>query len=68
MLVQSFLMEMVKHIKPEKHLDKDPAKLSHIMPTMTCEALISAPCMLGYDHIFTTWGYWVYGKFLINHL
>lgn len=68
MLVQSFLMGMVKHIKPARHLDKYPAKLSHIMPTVACEALISAFCMFRDVHIYTVWGYWIYGKFLINHL
>ena len=63
-------MGMAKVIKPAQLLDKDPAKLSHIMATVPLLILTSTCCILwgGAFNICMMRGYWIDGKFLMNHL
>lgn len=49
-------MGMAKVIKPALLLDKDPAKLSHVLASMSLLVLSSMCCMLGGLSVFVLFG------------
>ena len=66
-------MGRAKVIKPAQLLDRDPAKAEPhdaitVMAPFTFGLDLQVLHALGAFNICTTWGYWIDGKFLMNHL